>query len=290
MSSIDPKAKIERSKAFASGYAVSNVLNYEPAIDPLIGKLRDWMSRYADSGEPMELDKFLTYTAFDGVGEILFSKPFGFIDKGQDIENGIATNLALEAIGTPISQFRWAQIMLANPLVTWLGLSPGSMLQWYTLKALAERQANPDARFDLAAHWFRYLAQHPDRTSLRNMQSQATNNVGAGSDTVSCALQSAIYYLLRHPATWRRARDEIEAARHDGRCLSPVVSYADAQQLPYLQACVKEALRINAPVPMGLPRVAGKGGVTIGDRTFPEGTTLSIKPWYALHVRIYGYA
>lgn len=31
---------------------------------------------------------------------------------------------------------------------------------------------------------------------------------------------------------------------------------------------------------MGLPRVAPKDGITIGDRTFPEGTTLSINPWY----------
>lgn len=30
---------------------------------------------------------------------------------------------------------------------------------------------------------------------------------------------------------------------------------------------------------MGLPRVAPKGGIEIGGRHFPEGTTLSINPW-----------
>jgi len=43
-----------------------------------------------------------------------------------------------------------------------------------------------------------------------------------------------------------------------------------------VQACVKEALRIFGPVPMGLPRVAPKGGLTIGDRIIPEGTIVSI--------------
>ena len=33
------------------------------------------------------------------------------------------------------------------------------------------------------------------------------------------------------------------------------------------------------PVPMGLPRVVPKGGLTIGERTFPKGTILSINPW-----------
>ena len=47
----------------------------------------------------------------------------------------------------------------------------------------------------------------------------------------------------------------------------------------FLQACVKEALRIFAPVPMGLPRIAPKGGLVIGDRTIPEGTVVSVSPW-----------
>jgi cytochrome P450 len=44
----------------------------------------------------------------------------------------------------------------------------------------------------------------------------------------------------------------------------------------FVQACVKEALRVFGPVPMGLPRIAPKGGLTIGARTIPEGTIVSI--------------
>jgi cytochrome P450 len=34
---------------------------------------------------------------------------------------------------------------------------------------------------------------------------------------------------------------------------------------------------------MGLPRIAPKGGLTIGDRTLPEGTTVSVNPWVMHH-------
>ena len=44
----------------------------------------------------------------------------------------------------------------------------------------------------------------------------------------------------------------------------------------FVQASVKEALRIFGPVPMGLPRIAPKGGLVIGDRIIPEGTIVSI--------------
>ncbi|KAI1852797.1 hypothetical protein JX266_002338 [Neoarthrinium moseri] len=283
MSSLEPKDKIERSKAFASGYAQSNVIKYEDAINPLIEKLGNWMDHYARSGEAMELDKYLIYTSFDVVGEVLFSRPFGFIEKGEDLGNSIAKNLAQEAIGTPVAQFRWAQLLLGNPLVTYLGLSPGSMLMDTAMVALNERQKNPDARFDVVAHWFRYLQQHPDRTTLRNVQAQTTTNVAAGSDTVACGLQSVIYHMTRNPGTWEKARAEIKKAQREGQCLSKIISLEDAQQLPYIQACIKEGLRIHSPVPMGLQRVAPKGVVTIGDRTFPEGTTLSVNPWVLHH-------
>jgi cytochrome P450 len=51
----------------------------------------------------------------------------------------------------------------------------------------------------------------------------------------------------------------------------------------FLQACIKESLRIFSPVPMGLPRIAPEGGLTIGDRTLPEGTIVSINPWVMHH-------
>lgn len=58
-----------------------------------------------------------------------------------------------------------------------------------------------------------------------------------------------------------------------------MVSFADAQELHYLQACIKEALRVFHPVPMGLPRTVPEGGITIGERTFAKGTILSVTPW-----------
>lgn len=89
-------------------------------------------------------------------------------------------------------------------------------------------------------------------------------------------IQTFVYHMLRNQDSWLRARKEIAEAQAEGRCQDRVVSYDDAQRLPYLQACIKEALRMFGPTPMGLPRHAPKGGITIGDRHFPEGTTLSI--------------
>lgn len=84
--------------------------------------------------------------------------------------------------------------------------------------------------------------------------------------------------MVRSPQALKRARDEIVTAQSNGRCQDRVVSYTDAQKLSYFQACIKEALRVFGTNHMGLPRVAPVGGLTIGDRTFPAGTVLSIHP------------
>lgn len=152
-----------------------------------------------------------------------------------------------------------------------------------TKKAVDDRGNNHDAHFDAVSHWFKQHRQHPKGFTMRELNTQALAAVGAGSDTVSCGLQSFVYHMIRHRDAWGRVREEIDAARENGLCQTRVVSFADAQQLPYLQACINEALRVFSPVPMGLARLAPKEGVKIGDRSFPRGTILSASPWVIHH-------
>lgn len=84
--------------------------------------------------------------------------------------------------------------------------------------------------------------------------------------------------MIRHSEHWRRAQLEIQDAQSQGRCRGNVVSYHDSQELPFLQACIHESLRIYGPSPFGLARMAPEAGITIGGTYFPKGTILSINP------------
>ncbi|KAI1848539.1 hypothetical protein JX265_013787 [Neoarthrinium moseri] len=281
MAELDPKKKNQMSKNFASAYTLSNVLKSEAAADEVIDKLCEWMDQYAERKEPMPLDWFLTYAAFDIIGEFAFSKQFGFISTGTDVENAIHTIASLNAYGAIAGFYHWFHYLLANPFVTWTGLMPYGLFYNTTFKAVDQRRKNPDARYDLIAHWFKTHEEHPERLSIRNIEAHTFQAVGAGSDTVSTGLQSFIYHIIKNPEGqhWQRVRAEIRDAQSQGRCSDRVVSYADAQKLPYLQACIKEALRVFSPVPMGLPRAVPAEGLTIGDKTFSPGTILSINSW-----------
>lgn len=280
LSTTNPKEKAARSKAFASGYTLSNMLQTEEHIDWTVEKLLDWMDKFAAEHKPMELDLFFSFTAFDIIGEVLFSRPFGFVDKGQDIDGTLHVGQPINAYAAVAGYVGKMHHVLANPVTSDLGLLPTGFLFKTAMAAVQERQENPDSRYDVVAHWLRTMKEHPGRLSVRDLHANLITNVGAGSDATSTSLQSFVYHMIRHPACWARARAEIDAERARGRCCGRVVAYEHAQALPYFQACLKEALRLFSPQGLGLQRVAPPEGLTLGHRTFPGGTILSIHPRY----------
>lgn len=279
MSEPDPKRKIERSKTFAAGFAQTNLLRSEDVISSTIAQLLDHMDLYEQRKEPMDLDRFFTYTAFDVVGEVLCSKPFGFLKEGKDVNNAIATNFFFQELVTWASHLRELHYIAVNPIMTWLSLTPASWLGETAFAAVQDRMARPVENFDMLSHWLRYKDENPGKATTREIMAQATNVVGAGSDTTSCLLQSMFYHLLRNPRTLDKARAEIAQIRNNDH----VLPFSAVRELPYLQACIKEALRIFTPIPMPLPRLVPKGGIEIGGRWFPEGITLSASPWVLHH-------
>ncbi|KAI7778495.1 hypothetical protein LA080_002099 [Diaporthe eres] len=289
MTVLDPKQKSEHSRNFAPGYSLSNMLHCEEPIDKVIGLLMDWMDIYADNGQAMHLDRFCTFTSNDVTGEVLFSRPYGFLRMGYDIGNAISNNLRL-GLFAAVAGHHWFVLMihaifLANPVTTWLGVIPTGHILKVTMDSLHERENRETKggnRFDLLEYWLKTLRDRPDRLDLNTVQGQTIGTVAAGGDATSTALQSFLYHMMRHPTAWRRLRDEIDAASLQGRCQDRIISFADTQKLPFLQICIKEAMRVFAPVQQGLPRVAPKHGVKLGDREFPDGTILSVST-FVLH-------
>ncbi|KAK7926762.1 cytochrome P450 [Apiospora marii] len=278
----DPKIKNELSKHVAPAYTLSNVLQSEEAIDNTIAQLLHWLDKFAKNEVSVRLDEFVSFTTSDIVGEVVFSKPFGFLKKGADIAGAFAASEAQSAYVSAVGFFRWIHVLLlANPVMTGLGVVPWGHIIDTAMSAIKERQANPDGRFDASSHWFRMLKQNPGRMHRHEIDSAAFNAVAAGSDTVSSGIQAFLYYMMRHPTAWRRARQEMLDAGLGER--QGPISFADTQGLPFLQACCKEALRVFGPGAMGLARRAPPGGLTIGDQTFPAGTTLSVHPWVIHH-------
>lgn len=67
-------------------------------------------------------------------------------------------------------------------------------------------------------------------------------------------------------------RAEIDEKRAKGEISSPV-TFAESQNMPYLQAVIREGLRIHPSTGLPMQRVVPKGGAQIAGKFFPEGVS-----------------
>ncbi|KAK1928061.1 benzoate 4-monooxygenase cytochrome p450 [Papiliotrema laurentii] len=109
-----------------------------------------------------------------------------------------------------------------------------------------------------------------DQTSL----AEARENLGPGTDTTSMTL-AHILWALAHDTKLQRALHGVLEAHGFPKRLDKL------EQIPLLQACVKEGVRWAGAAAAMLPRVTPVGGVELDGRYIPEGTIVTSSPiWY----------
>ena len=244
MSECDPKKHVAMRSNLASGYSGSSAIRSEPSVDQTIQLMERRLDELSQQKEPFELSLWLLFFAWDIMGEVMFSTRFGFLDQGRDIGNSIQNNFGLALYVTLTSYAQWLhKVLVGNPILRWLDFQPKEHTFDTTVKAVAARKKDPEARADMMEQWMGHQARHPDRMSEKDVLTAAISNLGAGGGTVGSVLQAFFYLLLKeNPVHLKRLREEIDTASA-ARVLSLVISNAEALKLPYLQACVCGLLR-----------------------------------------------
>lgn len=236
MSEQDPKKYAAMRSNVTSAYSLSNVIRNEPEMDQVIALLTKRLEALSTLNEPVDLSEWLNFTTHDLLGEILFSRRFGFLDQGRDVGDAIKNNFFLSVYVTSILYMQWLHsILLGNAVLRWLDFQPNEHTYNTAVTSVAARKAHTSPRADMMQLWLDQRQKHPERFSEREMFSNVIATLGAGAGTVGSALEAFFYYLLKEdPVYLQRLRREIDSAQ-----LSDVVTYAEAQQLPYLQAVVR---------------------------------------------------
>lgn len=117
--------------------------------------------------------------------------------------------------------------------------------------------------------------------SREEAEGEALVNIIAGSDTTATAIRTTMLYLMSSPQAYRKLAHEIRVAAAEGRLSSPITD-EEARSLPYLQAVIKEGLRVFPPVTGLMPTVVPPGGDVICGVHLPEGTEIG---WSAFGVQ-----
>ncbi|EXJ91225.1 hypothetical protein A1O1_04335 [Capronia coronata CBS 617.96] len=278
-------------KPIAHAYSMSTMVEYEPLVDSTASLFMSKLDEFAAIGAILDFGVWLQRYAFDVIGEVQFSQKLGFLASGTDIQ-GIMADIRskigyLGRVGQiPIVD----KILTKNPL--FLKMVPTHPIVTFTLNRMKERGSvkttGTTAKRDFLARCFEAQTKFPDIVTDRMILMYNSDNVGAGSDTTGISLRAIFYYLLKSPASMQRLVDEIDSAANNG-LLSEFVTWQESTRLPYLQACIKEGLRMHPAVGSILERYVPKDGISLAGHYFPEGTIVGINPWVtARDKEVYG--
>ncbi|KAF5342789.1 hypothetical protein D9758_017117 [Tetrapyrgos nigripes] len=100
-------------------------------------------------------------------------------------------------------------------------------------------------------------------------------------DTTAGSISTLFYFLACHPEIQQRAREEVKRVFGDDQ--NPTADLVSGVSLPYLTACIREALRINTAISYIVPRKSPQP-VRLGKYAIPAETSLIVNI-YAIHHR-----
>jgi cytochrome P450 len=179
--------------------------------------------------------------------------------------------LLLDRLGIRLFQFpvvKFARAQIAERLTQTKTNDP----------AAAARPQRPD----LLSKFLKAQADHPDFMDDRRVLTMAVSMAFAGSETTAISLSAVFYYLLKNPACYAKLQAEIDVAVREGVVQDrpgKVVSWAESQKMPYLDACIKEALRLHPAAGLVLERFTPPEGIEIEGRMIPGGTIVGCNAW-----------
>jgi cytochrome P450 len=205
------------------------------------------------------------------------SRHLGFLEQGTDIDNMLQElheEFTYRAIAGSVPWFD--KLLTKNPIYLSLK-SPSSKFVTRAKNLITERLSDDKhaSQNDFVDRFLEAKKTHPDIVTPPILAGYVATNLLAGSDTTAVVMRSVLYYVLKTPGVLQRLRDEL-----DNSGTEYPVPFKTAQRLPYLDAVIREAMRIHFIGSFLLERVVPAQGFELpsGQKLEP-GTIVGMNPW-----------
>ncbi|ETS80072.1 hypothetical protein PFICI_07601 [Pestalotiopsis fici W106-1] len=276
----------------ANLYSATSLRNMEGDVDEIVQVLLDSMSQNSKAKKNIDLQFWMQCFAFDAISRLTLGKSLGLLPDGRD-RNGLFKSLhdylkycAAVGIFSELHRLCWW-------ILTKLPQSGLVHVANFTAQQISQRSKYHDEKGvewsdDFLSKATRLNQLDPNRFPHSAVFTTCITNIGAGSDTTSISLSGILNGLMHNPSATSKLRREIDEKLAELNH-PPLIPFAETQKMPYLQACIKEGLRVHPATGLPLARVVPEGGTTISGQFFPAGTIVGINTWVAhMNQQVFG--
>ena len=272
---LSSSALLPRNIVDCHQYTGKDIPSLESDIDARVMDLVNLVKREY-SAKVLDFALLAGYFTLDALTEMAFGHPFGFLSKNEDVYDYIKTSCAFYPVmelGCNIPFIN--SIMTSRFMYMLAGPKPEDKVGMGAVigvaqKVVAERYGNdaksrPDMLNSFVTHGL----------TQQEAESETVLQLIAGADSTATTIRCTFLYLLTNPSVYAKLVSEIDAAIAEGLISFPVIKDSEARQLPYLQACIMEGLRIWPPLNGIADRIAPRQGQTIDGKFIPGGTRVA---------------
>ncbi|KKA21341.1 hypothetical protein T310_4645 [Rasamsonia emersonii CBS 393.64] len=265
-------------RAFNPAFSEKAVRGYEPTVtqfvDRLITRLRSFAAENESGETTVDVIKWLNFAFFDIIMELGWGSNFNCLERAQyNLWLAFVMSLKEKLIATAIAYYP-----SINVLMPYL-MPPAAKKQIDEVFGVCSERVRDrllrkgTSRQDM----FESVLNDPEHknVTIAEMDQASMVIIAAGSETLTSTLVGTLNYLLRSPSKYDRLVQEVR---------SSFASEADitgqtTRSLPYLNAVLKEGLRIAPPIPDGLRRQVPADGLVVAGVPVPEKMSVSTGCW-----------
>ncbi|RKU45312.1 hypothetical protein DL546_007167 [Coniochaeta pulveracea] len=267
------------------GYAGKDVDNLHALIDESVLDLVHLLeTKYVSTDanyRPVELASKIQYFTLDVISNLAFGSKLGYVRDDADTYGYIKTTQQTVPFLMTTCLMPTVVAIIQSPKLKWLLPDAENMVGIGTVMKMARDAV--DRRFGPKAEIRRDMLGSFVAHGLTQQEAygECIAQIVAGSDTTATAIRSTLLFIMTSPHVYARFQTEIDQRVAAGQISSPITD-AEAKNFPYLQAIIREGLRMYPPATGLLPKVSKKDEIVCGAR-IPAGTNVAWAPWAIMH-------
>ncbi|KAK1066759.1 hypothetical protein LTR74_006969 [Friedmanniomyces endolithicus] len=277
----------------APGYSGKENVHLEADVDEQLLKFLDLVSsKYVAQPEQdifrtVDLSQMTSYFTLDVISKVAFGQTFGFLDNDED-PFGYLANLA-QMLPAIIVFGVYTELTNIMKLPAVKAALPKSSDKRGLGRVMGFARDRVQERFEPKAIRRQDMLDAFIKRGLtqEELESETLTQITAGSDSTASALRMTLHFISTSPPILERLLAEARAGIEEGKISRPIIQDAEARQLPYLQACIKEGLRIYPPVTGLMAKMVPEGGAVIDvdgvEKFAPGRTQIGWNSWGMMH-------
>ncbi|KAJ8116012.1 hypothetical protein OPT61_g2463 [Boeremia exigua] len=282
----DEAAHTRLRNKMTAGYSGKENESMEYTIETQVANFVDLIkSKYvssASSYRPVDLAQKIQYLTLDVISDLAFGKPLGFLQVDGDPYDYLEATEASMPVFALLGNIPWlADLLNSPPLRRFLPSERdkggfGAIIG-FSKRVVAERfEKGAVPQPDMLGSFIRH------GLSQNEVSGEALLQIIAGTDTTATGLKVIMLHIMTNPTVHAKLQEEIDVGISCGSVSSPVKD-TEARRLPYLQAVIKEGLRMKSPAGGTFFKTVPPGGDVINGLSVPAGTEIGVSHLSFLH-------